>query len=44
MEKHRDMVDELRTLCKDVLLPEHDDLWLLRYVLSRKTLEKAEPA
>ena len=38
------MVDELREQCKDVLEPEHDDLWLLRYVLSRKTLEKAEPA
>ncbi len=24
--------------------PEHDDIWLLRYVLSRKTVDKAEPA
>ena len=44
MDKHRDAVDELRARCKDVLEPEHDDLWLLRYILSRKTLEKAEPA
>ena len=23
---------------------EHDDIWLLRYILSRKTVDKAEPA
>jgi hypothetical protein len=31
----------------DVVFPqqaEHDDIWLLRYILSRKTVDKAEPA
>ncbi len=42
LKQHREAIDELRDVCKDVLEAEHDDIWLLRYVLSRK--DKAEAA
>jgi len=44
LTKHKEAIAELRDVCKDVLQPEHDDIWLLRYILSRKTVDKAEPA
>lgn len=43
----RDNVEEIGKLkekLKDVLLPEHDDVWLLRYILSNKTAEESEEA
>lgn len=36
-------MDRLRERCKDVLEEQHDDIWLLRYILSRKSVDKAEP-
>lgn len=42
IKAHREDIDKLREQCKDILEAEHDDLWLLRYVLSRK--DKAEAA
>lgn len=43
LAKHLELVAELRTACKDCLGPEHDDIFLLRYILSYKTVAKSEP-
>jgi len=42
LEKHLVEVAELRKACKDVLEADHDDVFLLRYVLSYKVLAKSE--
>lgn len=42
LTRHMELIAELRMACKDVLEAEHDDIFLLRYVLSFKTREKAE--
>jgi CRAL/TRIO domain len=47
IEKHRPMIDTFQELIsKDPLYDpvKHDDLWLLRYILSHKTVESALPA
>ncbi|KAJ3062337.1 hypothetical protein HDU98_001785 [Podochytrium sp. JEL0797] len=42
--EHEKSIATLRTLLHDVLNKTHDDLWLLRYILSYTTPEAAEPA
>ena len=43
LEEHNIEVNTLRDRLKDVLEPEkHDELWLLRYILSNKTAAEAE--
>jgi len=42
LERHAEEITGLKQKCKDVLEPEHDDIFLLRYILSFKTVEKAE--
>lgn len=42
LQRHMEDIALLRMKCKDVLEPEHDDIFLLRYILSFKTVEKSE--
>lgn len=39
---NKERIKRLREATQEVLSPEHDDIWLLRYVLSNKEDEKAE--
>jgi len=39
--RHAEDIAALRAECKDVLAAEHDDIFLLRYILSFKTVEKS---
>lgn len=38
LETHAELIKGLRETCKDVLAEEHDDIFLLRYILSYKTV------
>jgi hypothetical protein len=44
LKQHRAEIDSLSKLLQDVLGPEYDDIWLLRYILSFKSAKEAEEA
>ena len=44
LNENKSEIEKLRGLLKDVLRSEHDDVWLLRYILSNKNaVESEEP-
>jgi hypothetical protein len=42
LKQHRSEIEKLKGFLCDVLAPEYDDIWMLRYILSFKTADAAQ--